>query len=192
MTHPIVVKRSSVAGRVPTGLQAGELALNMADKRMYYRTLSETVPLANLEDTQKLTLNNGFPAHYELTGNNLVSIDSVTYLYNTKTNGNRNIYLSIAGDIASNINGYALPYNALIYSVTVQIGAPVTAPCTFEIRKNPTGAVAQSITIPAGVATVHVNNLALLLNVGDDLAMYITSSVNVANPLAVVRVKWRN
>jgi hypothetical protein len=138
------------------------------------------------------TLANGFPAHIETAGNNLVSIDSVTYLFNTKTNGNKNIYLSIAGDIASNINGYALPFNSLFYSITMQIGAVSTAPCTFEIHRNSTGAVIASYTIPAGALTVHANNIAVQALSGDEISCYVSSTVNVANPICIVRVKWRD
>lgn len=194
MSNSALVKRSGLAGKVPTlaQLQAGALAMNTADRRLFFSTGSEIVPVARLDETSNLVLNNGFPAHREAVGNNLVSIDSVTYLFNTKTNGNRNIYLSIAGDIASNVNGYAIPMNALVYSVTVQIGAATTAATTFELRRNSNGSVITSFSVPAGTVTVHVNNIAVLLAAGDEISCYMSSAVNAANPLVVIRMKWRN
>lgn len=178
--------------KVPVGTTAqriaenGRFRLNIdtgAYEGYYNGTWSNVTPL---------TLTNGYPAHYEAVGNNLVSVDSVTYLFNTKTNGNRNIYLSIAGDIASSVNGYAIPMNALLYSVTIQIGAAVGSAMTFELRRNSNGSVITSFTMPAGATTVHVNNIATLISAGEELSCYINSPVNVANPLAVIRIKWRN
>lgn len=178
--------------KVPSGTTAQRIAENGRFRLNLDTGAYEGYYNGSWTSVTPLTLTNGYPAHYETAGNNLVSIDSVTYLFNTKTNGNKNIYLSIAGDIASNVNGYAIPMNALIYSITIQIGAAITAAMTFEIRKNPTGTVVASFTIPAGATTVHVNNIATLLNAGDEISCYINSTINVANPLAVIRMKWRN
>lgn len=47
MSQRIVIKRSSVAGRVPTGLNAGELALNMSDRLLYSADASGNVFVLN-------------------------------------------------------------------------------------------------------------------------------------------------
>ena len=43
MAQRIVIKRSSVSGRVPTGLSAGELAVNMNDRKLYTADTGGTV-----------------------------------------------------------------------------------------------------------------------------------------------------
>ena len=58
MSNKILIRRSSVAGRVPTiaQVEAGELALNTADKKLYFSTGAEVVELATAQQIPPNTL----------------------------------------------------------------------------------------------------------------------------------------
>lgn len=45
MSNKIILKRSSVAGRIPTtsDLDVGEIAINMADSKLYFKDTNNTV-----------------------------------------------------------------------------------------------------------------------------------------------------
>ena len=87
------IKRTTVANRVPTSLEAGELAVNLTDGKLYVGTGSAVVELA---DADTATPSNvlALPTHTTTTRDALTpsvgnmiwnSTDSVVQLYNGTT-----------------------------------------------------------------------------------------------------------
>lgn len=137
-------------------------------------------------------LNNGMPAYIEPTGSVLTSVDSVTYAFALKSNGTRNIYLSILGDIASNLEGYIMPRNALLRGITLMSSAVTTVASSWEIRINKATTPAVAYTLPSGVANAYYVDLSFPINVGSDVALYLNSTVNIVNPICLIEISWRN
>lgn len=144
-----------------------------------------------LDIATSLKLDNGMPAYVEPVGSVLISIDSITYIYVNKTNGARNFYMSIAGDIASNLVGYAMPRNALIKNLVLVTSANTVANVDIQLRVNGSTTPSYSQTATAG-SRKYAFDLSWQLNNLDEIAVYLGATSNIANPVCILNVSWRN
>jgi hypothetical protein len=144
--------------------------------------------------TGATALDNGMPAYIEKTGGILTSIVSTTYNYIVKTSGTRNSYLSVMGDVASNVLGFRVPRNALVRSVTVMSSSVISSSydALFELRVNKATTPLASYMLDRNTAYKSYLDLSLALNAGDELAIYLNSASNVVNPICLLEVSWRN
>lgn len=187
MTNTVVVKRSAVPGKIPTVAQlgAGELAVNTADGKFFFGTGS-----AIFELKAATYLPSGEPAFLDQASGKILSIVETDYAFAKKTNGMRNSYLSIFGDIDSSVAGYIADSNACITKLVAAIGVSVAADCVFELRDRTTGTILAQATIPAG-ARSGVFTGAVDIKAGTELSLFISSAVNVANPYCIASLRRR-
>lgn len=183
------IKKSIVPGKVPASLEMGELGVNLADRILYVGDANRVVQVLS---SAQATLQNGMPAYIEPTSNTLVSIATSNGSFLTKTNGAKNFYLNVYGDISSNMRGLLIPRNALITSITASIDNAIGVPCTFSLRLNGAATDYQAVSIPAGQTWAIAQNLAKPISLGDQIAAYCACSVSIANPIVSIEYSWRN
>lgn len=142
---------------------------------------------------QILKLANGMPA-YVNPNNALISIASTFINFILATNGTRNVYLNLSGDIASNILGFVVPRNATVVSVSIGSSANATTNtnAVFNLRKNDSTSTLGAYALQAGTDSRTFSNLNLNLNAGDELQCYLSANSNIPNPIMFVELAWRN
>lgn len=128
MANRIVLKKSSVAAKVPltTDLEYGELALNYADEKLYFKNSSNVVKSFNVTQST-LTIGTGLSGtSYNGTTAVTVAIDStVATLAGTQTLTNKTI--SGASNTLTNIANSSLTNSSLtIGSTSISLGATAT------------------------------------------------------------------
>ena len=143
--------------------------------------------------TSGLTLNNGMPAYIEATGGVLTSGASNTYAFAIKSNGTRNVYLNIQGDIVSSLQGYYMPRNALLRSVSFSGQNALAAAVTLDIKVGiGGGTTAKTYTVATGATHAEFADQSLQLAAGSMISVYMGSASNVTNPIVMLEISWRN
>ncbi len=105
-------------------------------------------------------------------------------------NINASRWLRTTGDIPSNVNGYLIPRNATITSVSIQL-QNTTTNSTIYIRKNKVLTTIVPIPLISTDSSI-LDNLNIDLNSGDYLQAYLSiSSGNVDYPLLNLEIAWR-
>lgn len=127
MANKIVLKKSSVAAKVPltTDLDYGELALNYADEKLYFKNSSNVVKSFNVTQST-LTIGTGLSGtSYNGTSAVTIAIDStVATLTGTQTLTNKTIAAgsnTITGLTNANLSGSAGITNANLANSSVTI-----------------------------------------------------------------------
>lgn len=128
MANKIVLKKSSVAAKVPltTDLDYGELALNYADEKLYFKNSSNVVKSFNVTQST-LTIGTGLSGtSYNGTSAVTIAIDStVATLTGTQTLTNKTIAAgsnTISGLTNANLSGSAGITNANLANSSVTVG----------------------------------------------------------------------
>jgi hypothetical protein len=141
-------------------------------------------------DTSKLT--NGMPAFYDTTRSIVRSINEREVIFATKTNGSKNFYLNADDGIASNVRGYPIINANIIVLMAATIQEPVTEPVTFELRKNGTATIIQTLVIPIGSTTIADSSINITCSPIDELSCNVTCTVNVINPTVRLSLSFIN
>jgi hypothetical protein len=184
-------------GQKVSGFNADQLDGKSAEDFVQVTTLGANGGVATLGADGKmlpgqlLTLANSMPAYYEPVGNVLTSIVSGTYVFALSTNGTRNAYLNTAGVVPSNTTGFIMPRNALIRGAVIQSSKALNDPAEFQLRTDVGGTIL-TLTLNAGLNHLEIPNLSVPLDMHHALSVYLAASSNVANPLIVLEISWRN
>lgn len=194
------VLNANAQGQKVIGLNADLLDGYDSSAFVLANTLAKANGVATLDGTghvassQLLTLANGMPAYIEPVGNVLTSIASTSYAFLLASNGTRNAYLSIWGDVASNVKGFLMPRNALVRAAIVSASAALgsTNSASFQLRVNGSTTPAASFNIAGGSDRGIYTDQSIQLNAGDEIAAYLSASGNIANPAMVLEISWRN
>lgn len=128
MASTIKLKRSLTPGAVPSSLAAGELAINIPDKKLFSSNGSSVFNVSG--DQYNLTSGTSDQGKAQVTltvDNQSLSNDSIEFLGGTGINVTRNANASIT--IAS--TGSVATADALSSAVTVQLTGDVTGSATF-------------------------------------------------------------
>lgn len=160
MANKIVLKKSSVAAKVPltTDLDYGELALNYADEKLYFKNSSNVVKSFNVTQST-LTIGTGLSGtSYNGTSAVTIAIDStVATLSGTQTLTNKTIAAgsnTISGLTNANLSGSAGITNANLANSSVTInGTAVSLGGSATVTANTTNA----LTIGTGLSGTSFN-----------------------------------
>lgn len=155
MANKIVLKKSSVAAKVPltTDLDYGELALNYADEKLYFKNSSNTIKAFNVNATgATLTISTGLSGtSYNGSTAVTIAIDStVATLTGTQTLTNKTI--SGASNTLSNIPNSALTNSSVtINGTSVSLGGSGTVTAAAGTL---TGTTLNSTVVTSSLTTV--------------------------------------
>lgn len=163
MANVIEIKNSSQAGNVPTGLVAGELAINIKDKKLFFindlgalQSFDLTIPI-NTAQRQVITLASNFPS-------TSVTRANVTGMSFAVTAGKK-YSISLIGDYQTGVTTTGGSIGFILTSgtgtirgfVTMSISqATVATDLTTTIRAiNATNTTAGSFIISTGVSVIN-------------------------------------
>lgn len=141
MANKIVLKKSSVAAKVPltTDLDYGELALNYADEKLYFKNSSNVIKSFNVNATgATLTIGTGLSGtSYNGSTAVTIAIDStVATLTGTQTLTNKTLTFPTIDNIK------------LGYTVTATAGGTTTLTATSAKQQRFTGSSNQTVVLP--------------------------------------------
>lgn len=234
-----IPQHSLSAGKLPT-LSLGEVATQLADRKLFVQGVSEILTFIALASNGKLPPEylpamgitvevgtteqrpttptvgytrynttdscleyySGTDWHQDLrladgsrairtTNGLLISESRSSFVFGQASNGIKNVYLQTAIAIASNTNGIVLPRNAALRSLCVSFSAATTSAVTIRIRKNKSATIAQYV-LAVGTTKANLDDLEDQFNAGDEIAIYLASSANVAHPLVITEFAWRD
>lgn len=121
-----------------------------------------------------------------------ISVDQVLVNFSMSTRGARNFYLPYAGVIDGQTNGYVLPRDALVKSVSVSFKYPLNKAAVIHLRETGSPGDLFTLGIPAGERTQVFLDQAFLLQANTSLSCFLECSSNVSDPVVVCAVSWRN
>jgi hypothetical protein len=100
MANKIVLKKSSVTGRVPVvgDLDYGELALNYTDGKLYYKTSQNAIEAFSVDQLITITVNITLTTEWQDTGITATNLATGSYLVQ--------LFANDSGAGGSNVNEY--------------------------------------------------------------------------------------
>lgn len=120
----IRIKKSVVTGNVPTSLANGEIAINSADGKLFYRTPGGSITFITNQSTfATINANNslilaGTPTDtLTIVAGNNISIDSDTITKKITINGPASSSITLSDSISSNSSANAATSNAVYIAV---------------------------------------------------------------------------
>lgn len=138
---------------------------------------------------RKVFLDSGKPAYQR--GRRLVSIESLSVKFDLKTNGSRNTYLNYIDTLASNTAGFYLPDKMVLTQISMSIGNALNVSADFQVRRSSSGSLLSSGTISEGLKNA-VEYKDTDFGDGESVAVYLSCSKNVVNPICVLTFNWRD
>jgi len=127
MASIIKLKRSLTPGSIPGSLQAGELAINIADKKLFSSNGSSVFSVSGDQYNLTSSSSAGGAAINLTVDNNSLSNDSIQFFGGTGISVTRNANTSIT---ITNTGGVAA--SGLSSAVTIQLSGDLTGSATFQ------------------------------------------------------------
>lgn len=134
-------------------------------------------------------LADGTPAYYYSPADTNISIDKATITFSTRTNGAKNFYLDLQ-NADSSTNGFPVRRKAIIKNLSVSLRT-VALEAVFVSIRDSLGVTLASVLVPAGVKTATAT-LAVTIASGTSLSCFLSCSKNVANPIVICELAWRD
>lgn len=123
---------------------------------------------------------------YDSTRSKWLSIESTALQFGTNGNGD-NEYMRLGGDVRDSGSGAKMPYDGTITAITIEASGGEPAK-EFDLHIN--GISNKTSTLVAGEFIENTTNINF--SSGDYIHMFISANGgNVANPAAIIWVKWR-
>lgn len=164
MANTVIIKRSGTSSESPTSLQSGEIAINYADGKLFYKNSSNSIVGAKL--ITNITGTNNQVSVSEASGTFTIGLPSSVYV-------NSLFVDNVEIDPSGATPGYALAYNGTKFVPTAISGGGAGAPSAY------------SQTIGNGSSTSFV----LTHNLGTrDL---VVVARNASSPYEVIEVNWQ-
>lgn len=151
-----------------------------------------TIPISGLGAGQ-ISVVNGMLSIYDNDRGKWLSVQRL-FLTFGRRGKTKNQYLSFGGGmLPSNNSGFRLAKNATIVSMAGQLDSTSVSGCTFELEKNDTVSVIESLAVGVGVngASDATNAINTDLSANDFIQCYLTASIPEEDPMLVVEIAWR-